>query len=102
MTGRAAEAWLAGLLFAWSPILVTRGGAHFSLVAAAPLAIFLLLLLRAAERQRLRDAVALGATSAWAASADAYYAVYCVIIAALFMLGRVLAIRRRREEQRPR
>ena len=27
VTGRAAESWLAGLLFAWSPIMVTRGGA---------------------------------------------------------------------------
>src|SRR5687767_4250378 len=36
-----AEAWLAGLVFAWCPVLVTRGGGHFSLVAAAPLPIFL-------------------------------------------------------------
>ncbi|MSO83274.1 MAG: hypothetical protein EXQ53_08275, partial [Acidobacteria bacterium] len=79
VTGRDMESWLAGLLFAWSPVLVTRSGGHFSLVAAAPLAIFLLLLLRAAERQRLRDAFALGATVWWAASTDAYYAVYCVI-----------------------
>ncbi|MGH9255058.1 MAG: hypothetical protein ACRD3C_10860, partial [Vicinamibacterales bacterium] len=94
VTGSAVESWLAGLLFAWSPMLVTRGGGHFSLVAAAPLAVFLLLLLRAAERQRLRDAVALGATCWWAASTDAYYAVYCVIIAGVFMLGRVLTIQR--------
>jgi hypothetical protein len=92
--GGTVEAWLGGALFAWSPILVTRGGAHFSLVAAAPLAVFLLLLLRAAERQRMRDAAALGATCWWAASTDAYYAVYCVIIAAAFMLGRVMTIRR--------
>jgi len=92
VTGAAVESWLAGLLFAWSPILVTRGGGHFSLVAAAPLAVFLLLLLRAAERQRMRDAVALGATCWWAASTDAYYAVYCVIIAAVFMLGRITTI----------
>ena len=39
VTGRPAESWLAGLLFAWSPLLVTRGMGHFSLVAAAPLAI---------------------------------------------------------------
>ena len=94
VTGAWAEAWLAGVLFAWSPALVTRGGAHFSLVAAAPLAIFMVLLLRTVERQRLRDAVALGLTCAWAATADAYYAVYCVILAALFMVGRVMTIRR--------
>jgi len=93
--------WLAGLLFAWSPNLVTRGGAHFSLVAAAPLAIFLLLLLRAAERQRLRDAVALGATCCWAATAEAYYAVYCLVLAAVFLLTRVLTIRRHAEPALP-
>jgi len=92
VTGRDAEAWLAGLLFAWGPVLVTRGGGHFSLVAAAPLPIFLLLLLRTTERQRLRDALALGATVSWAAMTDAYYAVYCSVIAAVFMVGRVLTI----------
>jgi hypothetical protein len=92
VTGRDAEAWLAGLLFAWGPVLVTRGGGHFSLVAAAPLPIFFLLLLRTTERQRLRDALALGATVSWAAMTDAYYAVYCIVIAAVFMAGRVLTI----------
>ncbi|HEX2462037.1 MAG TPA: hypothetical protein VHJ58_17955, partial [Vicinamibacterales bacterium] len=74
--------------------------AHFSLVAAAPLAVFLLLLLRAAERQRIRDAVALGATCWWAASTDAYYAVYCVLIAAVFMLGRTMTVHRQARERR--
>jgi len=97
VTGAPAGAWLAGLLFAWSPNLVTRGGAHFSLVAAAPLAVFLLLLLRTAERQRVRDAVALGATCWWAAAADAYYAVYSLVLAGVFLLARVLTIRRRSE-----
>jgi hypothetical protein len=100
VTGASVEAWLGGLLFAWSPILVTRGGAHFSLVAAAPLAVFLLLLLRAAERQRIRDAVALGATCWWAASTDAYYAVYCVLIATVFMLGRTMTIQRQVRRRR--
>jgi len=102
VTGRDAEAWLAGLLFAWGPILVTRGGGHFSLVAAAPLPIFLLLLLRTTERQRLRDALALGATVSWAAMTDAYYAVYCIIIAAAFMTGRMLTIQWRGREARRR
>src|SRR5688572_26417437 len=33
VTGLAAESWVAGLVFAWSPLLVTRGMGHFSLVA---------------------------------------------------------------------
>jgi hypothetical protein len=102
VTGRNAEAWLAGLLFAWSPVMATRGAGHFSLVAAAPLPIFLLLLLRTRERQRLRDALALGATVAWAATTDVYYAVYCILIAAVFMVGRVLIIEWRTHERRGR
>jgi len=94
VTGHNLESWLAGLLFAWSPVLATRGGAHFSLVAAAPLPIFLLVLLRAAERQRLRDAVALGAVVCWAATTDAYYAVFCVILSVLFTLAHVIRLQR--------
>ena len=94
VTGRDLESWLAGLLFAWSPVLATRGSAHFSLVAAAPLPIFLLVLLRAAERQRLRDAVALGAVVCWAATTDAYYAVYCIILSVLFTFAHVIRLRR--------
>jgi len=102
VSGRDAEAWLAGVLFAWSPVLVTRGTAHFSLVAAAPVPIFLLLLLRTTERQRIRDALALGATVAWAATADAYYAVYCIVIAGVFLAGRVLTIQWRGRDARSR
>jgi hypothetical protein len=102
VTGHELESWLAGLLFAWSPVLATRGGAHFSLVAAAPLPIFLLVLLRAAERQRLRDAVALGAVVCWAATTDAYYAVYCVILAVLFTLAQVIRLQRLPHQPRSR
>jgi hypothetical protein len=102
VSGGNVEAWLAGVLFAWSPVLVTRGMAHFSLVAAAPIPIFLLLLLRTTERQRIRDALALGATVAWAATADAYYAVYCIVIAGVFLVGRVLTIEWRGRDARSR
>lgn len=94
VTGRVGEAWLAGLLFAWSPILVARGTGHFSLVAAAPLAVFLLVLMRADGHERMRDAVALGAVVWWAASTDVYYAVYCLLIGAVFVVARVVAIER--------
>ena len=96
VTHQWTESWLAGLLFAWGPILVTRGTGHFSLVAAAPLALFLLVLLRADGHERLRDAVALGAAMWLAASTDVYYAVYCAIIGAIFLVSRVLAIERSR------
>ena len=92
VTGRSTESWLAGLLFAWSPLLVTRGMGHFSLVAAAPLAIFLLVLMKADGHERFRDAVALGVVVAWAATTDVYYGVYCLLIGAVFLVARVFAI----------
>lgn len=76
------EGWLAGVLFAWSPMLATRAEGHFSLVAAAPLPLFLLLLLRTHQRQRVRDAALLGGTVALATWCDVYYAVYCLLLAA--------------------
>jgi hypothetical protein len=94
VTGRTTESWLAGLLFAWSPLLVTRGMGHFSLVAAAPLAFFLLVLMKADGQERFRDAVALGAVVAWAATTDAYYGVYCLAIGAAFLVARIFAIER--------
>jgi hypothetical protein len=92
VTRSAAESWIAGLLFAWSPLMVTRGMGHFSLVAAAPLPIFLLLLMRGDGHERLRDAVLLGVAMAWAASTDVYYAVYCLLIGAIFVVARVVTI----------
>ncbi len=89
-----AEAWLAGVLFAWCPVLVTRGGGHFSLAAAAPLPIFLLLLLRAHATWNWRDGIALGLAMAWAASSDAYYGVFCLLLAAVVLTTSVLRVRR--------
>jgi hypothetical protein len=94
LTGQPVESWLAGALFSWCPWLVTRGMGHFSLVAAAPLPIFGLLLLRLEHRGRLRDALALGATVCWAATTDPYYAVYCVMMASLFLGMQTIRITR--------
>ncbi len=96
LTGRTPEAFLAGLLFAWSPFLVARGQEHFSLVAAAPLPIFMLLVLRAWDHRRLRDAALAGIALAWATYSDPYYGVYCVMLAAGFGLSRMLIVGVRR------
>lgn len=92
VTGRPFESWLAGVLFSWSPYLVTRGMGHFSLVAAAPLPLFALLLLRCEEHGRVRDAIALGLTMCWAATTDPYYAVYCVMMAAVFVVVQAIRV----------
>ena len=79
------EAFLAGLVFAWSPAMVARTTGHFSIVAAAALPAFLLALSRADRSRSLRDAALVGLCMAWAALSDAYYGIYCVMIALLFV-----------------
>ena len=79
------EAWIAGLAFAWTPALVARGTGHFSLVAAAPLPVFCICLMRAERSRSVRDAALAGLTVAWAAFCDAYYAVFCLLIAGLYI-----------------
>jgi hypothetical protein len=86
------EAWLAGFSFAWSPILVARSTAHFSLVAAAPLAAFLLCLINADRSKRPRDAALAGLCIAWAAFCDVYYALYCLLIACAYLASRLLRV----------
>ncbi|MBI4478095.1 MAG: hypothetical protein HY654_13040 [Acidobacteria bacterium] len=97
LIGRSAEAWLAGLLFAWSPVLVTRGMAHSSLVMAAPLPVFLLAFLRLLNTRQKRWAVAVGVTTAWAALSDPYYAVYCVLLAGCLIGARLVSFTPRSE-----
>jgi hypothetical protein len=89
--GRRPEAFLGGLVFAWSPALVARGTAHFSLVAAAPLPIFALCLLMAERTGARKFMIAAGLTLAWAAYCDPYYAVYCALLALLHVLARSIS-----------
>lgn len=80
-------AWLAGAAFAWSPVLVTRGMGHHSLVGAAPLAVFFLLLIRLHERHSVPQAIGLGVTEAWATACDVYFGVYCLLLAAGYVIA---------------
>ena len=86
------EAWLAGLAFAWAPALVARGTGHFSLVAAAPLAAFLLCLINADRSRRPRDAALAGLCMAWAGFCDPYYAIYCLVIASGYLVSRAVRV----------
>ena len=94
VVGPSPEAWLAGLLFGFSPVLVARSGEHFSLAAAAPLPVFVLCLMRLEEKPTTLNAVAAGATVAWAATCDPYFGVYCLLIAACYAAVRMVRIRR--------
>jgi hypothetical protein len=91
---RHAESWLAGALFAASPVLISRGVAHFSLVAAAPLCLFGVMLSRTMRFHLTRDAVLTGLIIAWAAFCDAYYAVYCLLIAGYMLIAYTMQVRR--------
>ena len=88
------EAWLAGLAFAWSPVLIARSTGHFSLVAAAPLPAFIWALINAERSRSLRDAALVGICMAWAAFCDAYFGVYCLLIAALYIGTTIVRVSR--------
>lgn len=86
------EAWLAGAAFAWSSVLIARSTGHFSLVAAAPLAAFLLCLINTDRSRRPRDAALTGLSMAWAGLCDPYYAIYCLVIAVGYLVSRILRV----------
>lgn len=80
------EAFIAGVAFAWSPVLVARSTGHFSLAAAAPLPAFVWALIHAEKHRTAGSAALVGMCMAWAALCDAYYGVYCVMITVLYVI----------------
>ncbi len=93
-TAPTPESLIAGAVFALSPVLIARGYGHFSLVAAAPLAIFIILLRRLGDTGQLRYAFGLGAVVAWATCSDAYYGVFCLLMAGLVLLLQFISLER--------
>lgn len=84
--------WFAGALFMASPVLTARQTAHFSLVIAAALPLFMWALLRALDSRRRRDAAVVGAVVAAAYYSDAYYGVFCAVMGAFTVSWRLLRV----------
>ena len=82
---RPAEAWLAGVAFAFSPVLITRSTGHFSLIGAAPLPIFVLCLLNAGRTRNLWWGWGAGAAMAWSVMCDPYYGIVCLLTGGTFL-----------------
>lgn len=93
-TATRPEAWLSGLVFAWSPLMLARTTGHYSLVAAAALPAFVWCLMRADRTRSLRDAAMAGLCMAWAGLSDAYFGIYCVLIAILYLTAQVIRFSR--------
>ena len=89
-----AEAFLAGVAFAWSPVLIARSTGHFSLAAAAPLPAFIWALVYAEKHRTVGSVALVGLCMAWAALCDAYYGIYCVMIAVLYVATTVVRVTR--------
>ena len=87
-----AAAWLAGLLFGFSPYMSARTSEHFSLVQTAPLVLFAWLLDRLRTTPTLMLGAAAGATIAAAYLCDPYYAVYCVLMAGFAVVYSAIGI----------
>jgi len=98
---RPGVAWLAGLLFGFSPMLMARSEIHPSLAAAAPLPLFVFILFRLDATRSVRWAAAGGVTIAWAALCDPYYAVYCGLLAAWYLWSRAVEVRHQPWRWRP-
>jgi hypothetical protein len=99
--GDTAAAWLGGLLYGFSPFMTARQMAHFSLVQAAALPAFALLLYRLQiDAPTVRRSLAAGAIVAWAFLSDPYYAVYCALMA-VFLIGWEAVVLERHEGSAP-
>lgn len=96
--GDRAAAWLGGLLFGFSPFMIARQMAHVSLVQAAPLPAFALVLLRIGTNgPTVVRAIAAGAIVTWAYLSDPYYGVYCALMAAFFVAWQAVSVQFRNE-----
>lgn len=93
-TATRGEAWLAGLVFAWSPAMIARSTGHFSLVAVAALPAFVWCLMRAERSRAPRDAALVGLCMAWAAFSDAYFGIYCLLIGILYIAAQLVRFTR--------
>ena len=91
------EAFAGGAAFAWAPALVARRTGHFSLAAAAPLAMFVWCLIKADRTRQHRYAVGAGLSMAWAAFCDPYFAVFCLLITAIYVCGQAINLQRREQ-----
>lgn len=92
--GDAAAAWIAGLLFGFSPFMSARATEHFSLIQTAPLPIFAWILYRIWLQPTITLAIGAGIVVAWAYLCDPYYAVYCLLTATFTVVNSVLALER--------
>ena len=89
---RACSAWVAGALFIASPVVTAKETAHFSLITAAPLPIFLWALMRTLDRPTYGNAALVGLVVATATYSDAYYGVYCLLMGVFVLAWRFLAV----------
>jgi len=94
LSGDPAAAWVAGLLFGFSPFMTARSTAHFSLVQAAALPAFALALDRVRQAPTLRRGAVTGALVGIAFLCDPYYAVYCLLMAGYAAVWMAVSVQR--------
>jgi hypothetical protein len=87
VTRSSGVSWLAGVLFGFSPAIIARGTGHFSLVQAAAIPIFLLLIRRLERGVSVFHAALAGVTLAWAYLCDPYYAVYALLVGCVYSVA---------------
>jgi hypothetical protein len=94
-------AWVAGLAYGFGPFMSARATGHLSLMQAAALPAFALLLDRLQAQPTMKTAAAAGVVVSWAFLSDPYYAVYCLLIAVLTVASSVVVVRRAPRASKP-
>lgn len=89
-------AWVAGALFMGTPLISAREVAHLSLVCAAALPLFLIVLQRCLDAPSLGKGTLLGVIVAAATYSDVYFGVYCVLMGAFVVAWQTTSLRANR------
>ena len=89
LTASRAAAWVAGLIYGFSPYMLTRGTGHLNYLSGEFIPLYALCLLRLIEEGRARWAVGGGFCLLFTAYCEYYYLIYLSIFTLAFLAYRI-------------
>ena len=85
LTGNRRAAWVAGLIYAFSPYMLTRSLSHFNYLSSEWIPLYVLCLIRLVETKDQRWAWGSGLCLLLTAYSDYYYLIYLTLFTAFFL-----------------
>ena len=85
LTGSAPAAWVAGLVYGFSPYMLTRGLGHLNYLSSEWMPLYILCLLRLQAEGGRRWAVGAGLFMLLTAYSEYYYLIYLTLFTALYL-----------------